>query len=54
MFMFGYFGVLKFSYERSNLATIRSSLTSDWNVNRDFYMSLIDPRHVYGLKKNLN
>lgn len=44
--MSSHLGILKFSFQRPYLATIISCLTSDWNVNGDFYMSLMDPRYV--------
>lgn len=44
--MSAHLGILKFSYQMPGLATIRSYLTSDWNVNGDFHMSLMDLGHV--------
>lgn len=41
-----YIAVLKFFTQRPSFDTIWSCLNQEWDVDCDFWMSLIDPRHV--------
>ncbi|KAF5203217.1 hypothetical protein FRX31_007195, partial [Thalictrum thalictroides] len=38
--------VLKFSAERTHLNLIRNNIHKDWNIQGNFSLGLLDPRHV--------